>query len=124
MIQLCIVEASPFGTYFCDLREGEKISGSGFEGLGGEVGWGGSMKAGRWGAGVAIVAVTEVKPMASVEVRIAVNGAGIRAGGTTKRWVLRVTGVAGSDDWRVEGRGVSCVWRSARTSASCSLLCV
>jgi hypothetical protein len=59
MIQLVIVEARPFGIYLPFLREGEKISGRGLEGLGGEVGTAGRMKCGRFdtGAGVVVVAV-------------------------------------------------------------------
>jgi len=76
--------------YLPFFREGEKISGSGREGFGGEVGSAGSMKWGRCGA------------LAGVEVTAAMlgNGAGVRGGGTLKRCVVALdtgAGVDGSD---------------------------
>lgn len=91
MIHPCSVDASPFGTYFCVLREGEKISGRDRVGLGGEVGWGGRMKAGRCGAGV----LNPVEEKGVVSFLRAVNNAGVRGGGTMKRWVLLLCGASG-----------------------------
>jgi len=76
--------------YLPFFREGEKISGSGREGFGGEVGSAGSKKCGRCGA------------LAGVDVTAAMlgKGAGVRGGGTLKRCVVALdtgAGVEGSD---------------------------
>lgn len=80
------MEARPSGTYFCVLREGEKISGRGLVGLRGEEGSAGRMKEGRWcaGAGVVVGVWWSVSGLACV----VVNGTGVRGGGTRKRCVV------------------------------------
>jgi hypothetical protein len=81
MIQPCKVDASPPGMYFCVLREGEKISGSGLGGLDGDVGCGGRMKAGRCGAELSDVGCE----MLALSGLTALKSAGVRGGGTMKR---------------------------------------
>lgn len=79
--------------YFCVLRDGEKISGSGFEGLRGDVGWDGRMKAGRWTTGVGVA--VDLEGSVLVWSWKVLKSAGVRGGGTTKRWVVELCGAEG-----------------------------
>lgn len=78
------MDARPSGIYFPFLRDGEKISGSGLAGLGGDVGCGGRMKCGRCGVGVApgMGVVLDDRVVAMLA-----KGAGVRGGGALKRCV-------------------------------------
>jgi hypothetical protein len=124
MIQLVTVDARPLGMYLPFLREGEKISGGGREGFGGDVGSAGSMKCGRCGAAAGM----------DVTAAMLGNGAWVCGGGTLKRCVFAFdtgTGVEGSDSPWSEGelsgemRRRLFVWTDSKSisssrSASCS----
>jgi len=72
--------------YFAVFREGEKISGGGLDGLGGDVGKVGRMKCGRCDADVGTGVV-------AVAVAILGNGAGVRGGGSTLKRCIVGAGV-------------------------------
>lgn len=70
--------------------DGEKISGSGFDGLGGDVGREGRRNAGRWCAGAGAIWAVDGS-WRSLEVR----KAGCRGIGTLKRWEVELCAVVG-----------------------------